>query len=68
MFTTIMHLTMNTAMQRPVAPVLERQSARNGPHKPVSTRRISKAARRPQRQPATQPILADTLRIATGFY
>lgn len=68
MFTTIIHLTMNTAMQRPVAPLPERQSARNKPQKPISTPAISKLRRRDRHEPARPPILADSLRIAAGFY
>lgn len=67
MFTTIMHLSINAAMQRSV-------DAPNGlPAKDMSRKAVSAepsptVPRGPRRPRATPRILADTLRIAAGFY
>ena len=66
MFTTIMHLSINAAMQRPVDALPSPQ----GQPQRISApgRAAPKPVSRPARRPAKTPILADSLRIAAGFY
>lgn len=68
MFTTIMHLTMNTAMQRPLDGLLGREPRQNLPHKRSHTRTASKLGCGAPRRSVKHAILADSLRIAAGYY
>lgn len=66
MFTTIMHLSINAALQRPVdaLPSAAEKPARTA----APVRSAPKTVGGPGQRSLKAPILADSLRIAAGFY
>ena len=68
MFTTVMHLTMNSAMQRPVDQAMQWHAHSSSKRRARSGNVSRTVARPPRHQPARHAILADSLKIAAGYY